>query len=195
MHVIYVPLPGLHQCSNLAGLRAQHKPDVAALVLASMHAAGLSLASQLLRDALGPMSGCRWRMLYSSIRILGTKRSRLGLREFVQVGDVWQDIDAEQNRAINKVEFGIAGFPGAGNFTGALVIQAGFSVESSRKAVVDFEQALLQPEQLQSMFSKHMDMLLSIFNPAGTLEVTFLDDQMRIGHDDKGNVFVLEKVP
>ena len=50
-----------------------------------------------------------WRVLYSSIRILGTKRSKLGLREFVKVGDLWQDVDAENSKATNRVEFSISG--------------------------------------------------------------------------------------
>ena len=50
-----------------------------------------------------------WRVLYSSIRILGTKRSKLGLREFVKVGELWQDIDAENHKATNRVEFALSG--------------------------------------------------------------------------------------
>ncbi len=37
------------------------------------------------------------------------------------------------------------------------------------------------------------ELLLSIFNPEGWLDTTYVDDQHRIGRDDKGNVFVLER--
>ncbi len=36
-------------------------------------------------------------------------------------------------------------------------------------------------------------LLLSIFNPEGWLDTTYVDDRHRIGRDDKGNVFVLER--
>jgi hypothetical protein len=37
------------------------------------------------------------------------------------------------------------------------------------------------------------ELLLSIFNPEGWLDTTYVDDQHRVGRDDKGNVFVLER--
>lgn len=49
------------------------------------------------------------------------------------------------------------------------------------------------PSQLQKLFEKNLDLLLSIFNPEGWLDITFVDDQHRIGRDDKGNVFLLER--
>lgn len=73
-----------------------------------------------------------------------------------------------------------------------------------------------------NLFRKNYDLLLSIFNPEGWLEITYpifsslifynyinidekcsyfliplshryVDDSMRIGRDDKGNIFVLER--
>ncbi len=49
------------------------------------------------------------------------------------------------------------------------------------------------PEQLERLFQKNYDLLLSIFNPEGWLEVTYVDDTHRIGRDDKGNVFYLHR--
>lgn len=49
------------------------------------------------------------------------------------------------------------------------------------------------PSQLQQIFQANYDLLLSIFNPEGWLDITFVDDQMRVGRDDKGNIFVLER--
>ena len=130
-------------------------------------------------------------VLYSSIRILGPKRSRLGLRDFVQVGELYQEIDAENSKAVNRVGFSVAGI---GNFGGELVITASFQRESSKRVAVTFEDAKLQPEQLDKMFAKHMPMLLEIFNPEGWLDVTYVDEEMRVGRDGSGNVFVLERV-
>lgn len=49
------------------------------------------------------------------------------------------------------------------------------------------------PEKLQMLFEKNYDLLLSIFNPEGWLDITYLDETHRIGRDDKGNIFYLEK--
>lgn len=47
--------------------------------------------------------------------------------------------------------------------------------------------------QLMNLFRKNYDLLLSIFNPDGWLEITYVDDNMRIGRDDSGNIFILER--
>lgn len=59
---------------------------------------------------------------------------------------------------------------------------------------IKFENSTLVPEQLMSLFQKNYDLLLSIFNPEGWLEITYIDDTLRVGRDDKGNVFLLERV-
>lgn len=51
-----------------------------------------------------------------------------------------------------------------------------------------------EPKQLNALFEKNYDLLLSIFNPDGWLEITFVDEQHRLGRDDKGNVFLLERM-
>lgn len=49
------------------------------------------------------------------------------------------------------------------------------------------------PTQLQKLFEANYDLLLSIFNPEGWLDITYLDDTTRVGRDDKGNVFLLTR--
>lgn len=49
------------------------------------------------------------------------------------------------------------------------------------------------PSQLQTIFEANLPLLLSIFNPEGWLEITYLDDTWRVGRDNKGNVFLLER--
>lgn len=51
-----------------------------------------------------------------------------------------------------------------------------------------------EPKQLQALFEQNFDLLLSIFNPEGFLDITFLDAVHRVGRDDKGNVFLLERM-
>ena len=84
-------------------------------------------------------------------------------------------------------------YAGFGTFKGELIIRAGFTVASAQRAEVTFESAQLQPAQLDKLFNKYLDLLLSIFNPDGWLDVTYLDDEMRVGRDDRGNLFVLER--
>ncbi len=50
------------------------------------------------------------------------------------------------------------------------------------------------PAQLQKLFEANYDLLLGIFNPEGHLDITYLDDRHRVGRDNKGNVFLLERV-
>ena len=57
-----------------------------------------------------------------------------------------------------------------------------------------FRPSMQVPERLQSIFESNFDLLLSIFNPGGHLDITYCDDEMRCGRDDKGNVFVLERL-
>lgn len=45
-----------------------------------------------------------WRLLYSTIRITGVKRTKLGLREFVKLGEFVQRIDAEQSLAVRRAK-------------------------------------------------------------------------------------------
>ena len=40
----------------------------------------------------GKVGGC-WKLLYSTITILGSKRTKLGLRDFITLGDFFQNID------------------------------------------------------------------------------------------------------
>lgn len=59
---------------------------------------------------------------------------------------------------------------------------------------IQFESSRLVPEQLLSLFQKNYDLLLSIFNPEGWLEITYVDDMLRVGRDDKGNIFLVERI-
>lgn len=132
-----------------------------------------------------------WKLLYSTISILGSKRTKLGLRDFINLGDFVQIIDVEQEKAVNRVTFSVAGL---GMLSGSFTIEASYKIASSTRVDIKFENSTLVPEQLMSLFQKNYDLLLSIFNPEGWLEITYIDDTLRVGRDDKGNVFLLERV-
>lgn len=131
-----------------------------------------------------------WRLLYSTISILGLKRTKLGLRDFITLGDFLQIIDVEKSKAANTITFSVAGL---GMLSGALTIEASYVVSSASRVNIQFENSSIVPEQLLKLFQKNYDLLLSIFNPEGWLEITYIDDEMRVGRDDKGNIFVLER--
>ncbi|KAI5063031.1 hypothetical protein GOP47_0021578 [Adiantum capillus-veneris] len=128
-----------------------------------------------------------WRLLYSTISILGLKRTKLGLRDFITLGDFLQTLDVKKNRAANTIMFSVAGL---GMLSGALTIEASYVVSSATRVDIKFQSSTIVPTQLLKLFQKNYDMLLSIFNPEGWLEITYVDDEMRVGRDDKGNIFL-----
>ena len=52
----------------------------------------------------------------------------------------------------------------------------------------------IQPPALQSIFEMNEKLLLDIFNPEGWLDITYLDANFRVGRDNKGNIFLLERI-
>ena len=92
---------------------------------------------------------------------------------------------------VNTVNFDILVF---GTFKGSLTIEASYRPVGPRRVAISFERASLVPAQFQQLFEKNYDLLLSIFNPEGWLDITYVDEKHRVGRDDKGNVFVLERV-
>ncbi|CAI5482523.1 unnamed protein product [Closterium sp. Yama58-4] len=133
-----------------------------------------------------------WRLLYSTIAILGSKRTKLGLRDFISLGDFLQIVDKDTRRAANVVEFAVRGL---GLLSGKLTIEATYTIASPTRVDIKFESSSIVPDQLNKLFEKNYDLLLRIFNPDGWLEITYVDDTVRIGRDDKGNIFVVERQP
>jgi hypothetical protein len=103
--------------------------------------------------------------------------------------DRFQRIDLENSLAINEVAFVVPPL-----YDGALTITASFEVESATRVAITYEKSTLVPDQLQSLFEKNYDVLLAVFNPDGWLDVTYVDADTRVGRDDKGNIFVTERV-
>lgn len=133
----------------------------------------------------------QWRLLYSTISILGSKRTKLGLRDFITLGEFIQTVDVKKKKAQNKICFSVTGL---GMLSGELVIEASYTIASPQRVDIQFKRSTIVPEKLLNLFKKNYDLLLSIFNPEGWLEITYLDNTTRIGRDDKGNMFLLERV-
>ncbi|KAL2521369.1 putative plastid-lipid-associated protein 7 [Forsythia ovata] len=131
-----------------------------------------------------------WKLIYSTITILGSKRTKLGLRDFISLGDFVQSIDVVEGKAVNAVKFSAKGL---NLLNGQLTIEASFKIASKSRVDISYIKSVITPEQLMNVFRKNFDLLLGIFNPEGWLEITYVDDSMRIGRDDKGNIFILER--
>ncbi|KAF7840069.1 putative plastid-lipid-associated protein 7, chloroplastic isoform X1 [Senna tora] len=132
-----------------------------------------------------------WRLVYSTISILGSKRTKLGLRDFISLDEFFQIIDVDKSKAVNVIKFSAKGFS---LLNGQLSIEASFRIASPTRVVINFEDSTITPDQLMNVFQKNYDVLLGIFNPEGWLDITYVDDSMRIGRDDKGNIFLSEEV-
>ena len=93
-------------------------------------------------------------------------------------------------RADNAIAFAVPGF----NLNGNLTIRAKFEVVGPARVAVHFVDSRIQPPALQSIFEMNEKLLLDIFNPEGWLDITYLDANFRVGRDNKGNIFLLERI-
>lgn len=121
---------------------------------------------------------------------MGSKRTKLGLRDFITLGDFFQSIDVAKGKAVNVIKFNVRGL---NLLNGQLTIEASFKIASKSRVDIAYDNSTITPEQLMNMLRKNYDLLLGIFNPDGWLEISYVDDTMRIGRDDKGNIFILER--
>ncbi|KAK3142639.1 hypothetical protein QOZ80_4BG0349290 [Eleusine coracana subsp. coracana] len=135
------------------------------------------------------VDGC-WKLIYSTISILGKKRTTLGLRDFISLGDFLQIIDVKEEKAVNVIKFSARALK---ILSGKLTIEASYNVTSKTRVDIKLESSTITPEQLMNIFQKNYDLLLAIFNPEGWLEITYVDESLRVGRDDKENIFVLER--
>uniref|UniRef100_A0ACD5UPK9 Uncharacterized protein n=1 Tax=Avena sativa TaxID=4498 RepID=A0ACD5UPK9_AVESA len=115
------------------------------------------------------VDGC-WKLIYSTISILGKRRTKLGLRDFISLGDFFQIIDVKEEKAVNVVKFSARALK---IFSGKLAIEASYNVTTKTRVGIKLESSTITPDQLMNIFQKNYDMLLAIFNPEGWLEITY----------------------
>lgn len=139
-----------------------------------------------------------WRLLYTTSRgILGLDRIPL-----VQLGQIYQCIRTTEAKLYNIAE--IVGIP---FFEGIISVAARFEPVSERRVNVKFERYIVGLQKLLNYQSptqyiesieagkKFPPLDLSIENrdSQGWLEITYLDEDLRIGRGNQGSVFVLVK--
>ena len=139
-----------------------------------------------------------WRLLYTTSRgILGFDRIPL-----LQLGQVYQCIRIAEARLYNIAE--IIGLP---FLEGIVSVAARFEPVSDRRVNVKFERSIfglqrflgyVSPDKLIQDIEQGKKLLPLDFNiesreQQGWLEITYLDEDLRIGRGNEGNVFVLSK--
>ncbi len=144
--------------------------------------------------------GGNWRLLYTtSAELLGIDRLPL-----YQLGPIYQWIRPDDQRIYNIAE--VNGLPGLG---GIVSVSARFTAVSRRRVNVAFERGVFGPRGLlgyeqPGQFIDRLDQVAKFplwraidftinREQSGWLEVTYLDEDMRIGRGNEGNVFVLTR--
>lgn len=141
-----------------------------------------------------------WRLLYT------TSRGLLGLDRFplLQLGQIYQCIRTAEAKVYNIAE--IIGLP---LLEGVVSVAARFEAVSERRVNVKFERSIICLQRFISYRSpsdfieqieagkKFLPLDFSIENreQQGWLEITYLDENLRLGRGNEGSVFVLSKEP
>jgi hypothetical protein len=143
-----------------------------------------------------------WRLLYTtSQELLGIDRLPL-----YKLGQIYQCVYLDEARIYNIAE--VLGLP---YLNGLVAVAARFEAVSEKRVNVGFErgvfglqtalgyqgpQAFIQKLQTQDKFPlwQGLDFQINRDRQSGWLEVTYLDDDLRIGRGNQGSLFVLRKV-
>lgn len=139
-----------------------------------------------------------WRLLYTTSRsILGLDRIPL-----IQLGQIYQCIRVIEGKLYNIAE--VSGVP---FLEGLVSVSARFTPVSERRVDVKFERSIvglqramgyqsvgqfIQDIELGKRFLA-VDLSLEGRDASGWLEITYLDEDLRIGRGNEGNVFILSK--
>lgn len=149
-------------------------------------------------EATEMLSGA-WRLLYTtSDELLGINRFPL-----CALGQIYQCINADEAKIYNIAE--VDGPPGLG---GLVSVAATFKPSSDKRVNVNFNRAVFGLQrfvnyQTPNQFIQQLetvrrflaiDISITRREQKGWLEVTYLDDSLRIGRGNQGSVFVLTKV-
>ncbi|MBI4785051.1 MAG: PAP/fibrillin family protein [Oscillatoriophycideae cyanobacterium NC_groundwater_1537_Pr4_S-0.65um_50_18] len=149
-------------------------------------------------EATDKLNG-NWRLLYT------TSQGLLGIDQvpLLKLGQIYQYIQMETAKIYNLAE--ISGLP---YLEGLVSVAANFQPLSERRVKVNFERSIIGLQRLldyrtadefiQQIASgdrlKAIDFSISDREQRGWLDITYLDDDLRIGRGNEGSVFVLTKV-
>ncbi|XP_016549697.1 fibrillin-5, chloroplastic isoform X3 [Capsicum annuum] len=86
-----------------------------------------------------------WKLIYSTISILGSKRTKLGLRDFIALGNLYQNIDTSEGKAVNVIKFNVRGLS---LLSGELRIEATFRIASKSRVDISYNSSEITPNQI-----------------------------------------------
>lgn len=148
-------------------------------------------------EALNLLAG-DWRLIYT------TSRGILGIDQFplLRLGQVYQCIRAPEARVYNIAE--VSGLP---FLEGIVSVAASFKPVSERRVEVKFERSIVGLQRLIEYQSPAdfirqiesgkkfaaIDFEIQSRGQLGWLDITYLDEDLRIGRGNEGSVFVLTK--
>lgn len=139
-----------------------------------------------------------WRLLYTTSEEL----LRIDRFPFIKLGQIYQYVQAAAAKIYNVAE--IYGVP---LLEGVVSVAARFEPTSDRRVQVRFERSIIGLQRLIDYQSvgdfvqqietgqkfAAIDFPINSDNQQGWLEITYLDQDLRIGRGNEGNVFVLTK--
>ncbi|MBE9181357.1 PAP/fibrillin family protein [Oculatella sp. LEGE 06141] len=148
-------------------------------------------------DATDKLNG-NWRLLYTTSSDL----LRIDQLPLLKLGQIYQYLDAAAARVYNIAE--VYGVP---YLEGIISVAARFEPVSERRVLVKFERSILGLQRLVDYRSSEyfiqqiasgkrfaaIDFPINSQNQQGWLDITYLDDDLRIGRGNEGSVFVLTK--
>ncbi|NJR67201.1 MAG: fibrillin [Leptolyngbyaceae cyanobacterium CRU_2_3] len=139
-----------------------------------------------------------WRLLYT------TSQELLGIDQIplLKLGQIYQYIQVETAKIYNIAE--IYGLP---YLEGLVSVSANFQPVSERRVKVNFERSIIGLQRLVEYQSaenfiqqvatggkfRAIDFSITNREQKGWLDITYLDDDLRIGRGNQGSVFVLAK--
>ncbi|ACK65770.1 PAP fibrillin family protein [Rippkaea orientalis PCC 8801] len=139
-----------------------------------------------------------WRLLYTTSKgILGLDRLPV-----LQLGQIYQCLRLSEGKLYNIAE--IIGVP---LLEGLVSVVASFEAVSERRVNVKFERYIIGSQRLLGYHSPNqfieeiesgkkffpIDFSIENRDQKGWLEITYLDEDLRVGRGNEGNVFVLSK--
>ncbi len=148
-------------------------------------------------EAIDKLNG-NWRLLFTTSQGL----LKIDQFPFVKLGQIYQYIQVSSNRIYNVAE--TSGLP---YLEGVVSVAAKFVPLSDRRVKVNFERSIIGLQRLVDYRSvnhfiqqieagekfKAIDFSITNREQKGWLDVTYLDDDLRIGRGNEGSVFVLTK--
>ena len=139
-----------------------------------------------------------WRLLYTTSKAL----LNIDRLPFCKLGQIYQCIRVESNSVYNIAE--IYGIP---SLEGLVSVAAKFEPVSERRVQVKFQRSIIGLQRLIGYTSPEnfiqqiesgqkftaFDFPIQSEQQQGWLDITYIDDDLRIGRGNEGSVFVLSK--